>query len=174
MKPDKVIITNMGALKDKYQAGVGRVEQAIRRLIAADSKRGLNTLLVAIDSAADMAAVQGQAVADRLDQQAVKFAIDAVYDAYEPDYIMILGAPDIVPHQNLKNPVYDPQGDDDKVVPSDIPYACEAPYSKQPADFIGPTRVVGRLPDLVGSRNPAYMVSLLSTAARHTARPRSE
>jgi hypothetical protein len=121
-----------------------------------------------------MAAVQGQAVADRLDQRAVKFAIDAVYDAYEPDYIMILGAPDIVPHQDLKNPAYDPQGDDDKVVPGDIPYACEAPYSKQPADFIGPTRVVGRLPDLVGSRDPSYIVSLLGTAARHTARPRSE
>ena len=174
MKPDKVIITNMAALKDKYQAGAGRVEQAIRRLIAADSKRGLNTLLVAIDSVADMAAVQGQAVADRLDQRAVKLAVDAVYDAYEPDYIMLLGAPDIVPHQDLKNPVYDPQGDDDKVVPSDIPYACEAPYSRQPADFVGPTRVVGRLPDLVGSKDPSYLVSLLGTAARHTARPRSE
>ncbi len=174
MKPDKVIITNKGALNEKYQAGAGRIEQAIGRLIAADAKRGLNTILVAIDSAADMGTVQGAAVADTNDQRAVKMAVDAVYDAYAPDYAMILGAPDIVPHQDLKNPVYSPQGDDDKVVPSDIPYACEAPYSKQPGDFVGPTRVVGRLPDLVGSRDPAYLVSLLGTAARHKARPRSE
>ncbi len=174
MKPDKVIITNMGALKQKYQAGVGRIERAIGRLIAADAKRGLNTRLVAIDAAADMGAVKAGAVAEAGDQRAVKMAVDALFDAYAPAYVMLLGAPDIVPHQDLKNPVYSPQGDDDKLVPSDIPYACEAPYSKRPADFDGPTRVVGRLPDLVGSRDPAYLVSLLGTAARHKARPRSD
>ena len=174
MQPDKVIIINMSALKQKYQAGIGRIEPAIARLIAADAKRGLKTILVAIDSAADMGAVNGQAVAVAGDQRAVKMAVDAVYHAYTPDYVMMLGAPDIVPHQDLKNPVYSPGGDDDKVVPSDIPYACEAPYSKRPADFVGPTRVVGRLPDLVGSRNPAYLVSLLGTAARHKVRPRAD
>lgn len=174
MKPDKVIITNMGALKEKYGEGFGRVEQAIQRLITADKKRGLDTKLVAIDSASDMSAVHGEVVKEKEDQRAVKRAVDAVFDAYEPDYIMILGAQDIVPHQDLKNPAYDPGGDDDKVVPSDIPYACEAPYSKKPGDFVGPTRVLGRLPDLVRSSDPGYLVSLLGTAARHKARPRSE
>ncbi len=121
-----------------------------------------------------MSAVHGEAVKEKDDQEGVKKAVDAIYDAYEPDYIMILGAQDIVPHQDLKNPAYDPQGDEDKVVPSDMPYACEAPYSKNPSDFVGPTRVVGRLPDLVRSSDPAYLVSLLGTAARHKTRPRSE
>jgi hypothetical protein len=174
MNPDKVIFTNMSALRQKYQSGIGRIEKAIARLIAADAKRGLATRLIAIDSPADMAAVQGEAVADPKDQRAVKRAVDAVYGASAPDYLMILGAPDIVPHQELRNPVYSPGGDDDKAVPSDIPYACETPYSKRPEDFVGPTRVVGRLPDLVGTRDPAYLVSLLGTAARHKARPRSD
>jgi len=174
MKLDKVIITNRGALKEKYAERFGRVEQAIQRLIAADQKRGLDTKLVEIDSETDMAAVQGEAVKEKDDQRAVKKAVDAVFDVYEPDYIMILGAQDIVPHQDLKNPAYDPGGDDDKVVPSDIPYACEVPYSDKPGDFVGPTRVVGRVPDLVRSSDPGYLVSLLGTAARHKARPRSE
>jgi hypothetical protein len=174
MEPDKVIITNMGALKEKYDKGFGRVEQAIQRLIAADEKRGLETKLVAVDSAGDMGVVHGAAVKEKEDQEGVKKAVDAIYDAYEPDYIMILGAQDIVPHQDLKNPAYDPQGDDDKIVPSDIPYACEAPYSKEPGDFVGPTRVVGRVPDLVRSSDPAYLVSLIGTAARYKTRSRSE
>ncbi len=174
MKLDKIIITNMGTLKEKYDEKFGRVEQAIQRLIAADQKRGLETKLVAIDSEADMAAARGQKVKEKDDQRAVKNAVDALFDAYEPDYIVILGAQDIVPHQDLKNPAYDPGGDDDKVVPSDIPYACEAPYSVKPGDFVGPTRVVGRVPDLVRSSDPAYIVSLLGTAARHKTRTRAD
>jgi hypothetical protein len=174
MKPDKVIVTNVGALKEKYNTRYGRVEQAIQRLIVADKKRGLDTKLVALDSATDMAEVRGQAVREKDDQRAVKKAVDAVFDTYEPDYVMLLGAQDIIPHQDLKNPAYDPAGDDDKVVPSDVPYACEAPYSTKPGDFVGPTRVVGRVPDLVRSSDPAYLVSLLGTAARHKTRPRSD
>jgi len=174
MKLDKVIITNMGALKEKYDERFGRVQTAIERLIVADKKRGLDTKLVAIDSASDMSAVHGEAVKEKEDQRAVKKAVDAVFDAYAPDYIVILGAQDIVPHQDLKNPAYDPGGDDDKVVPSDIPYACEAPYSNKPGDFVGPTRVVGRIPDLVRSGDPAYLVSLLGTAARHKTRTRAD
>jgi hypothetical protein len=174
MKPDKIIVTNVGALKEKYHERFGRVEQAIQRLIVADKKRGLDTKLAAVDSAADMAAAGGKAVKDREDQKAVKQAVDALFHAYEPDYIMILGAQDIVPHQDLKNPTYDPGGDDDKVVPSDIPYACESPYSTKPGDFVGPTRVVGRVPDLVRSSGPAYLVSILGTAAQHKTRSRTE
>ena len=174
MKPDKVIITNLSALKEKYQDRFGRVEQAIQRLIAADQKRGLETKLVAIDSGEDMGAVQGEAVKQKEDQRAVKKVVDTLFDAYEPDYILILGAQDIVPHQDLRNPAYDPGGDDDRVVPSDLPYACEAPYSTEPGRFVGPTRVVGRIPDLMRSSDPAYLVSLLGTAARHKTRPRSE
>ncbi len=174
MQTDKVIVTNMGALREKYGKRMPRIESALLRLVAADGKRGLGTKVVAVDSASDMEAAGGRAVTDKENQKQVKTALDAVYQAYRPDYLMILGAPDIFPHQDLRNPAYDPQGDDDRVVPSDIPYACEATYSKDPRKFVGPTRVVGRLPDLLGSADPAYLVSLLGTAARHKTRARSD
>ena len=169
MTANKVIVTNRTALQRKYSTGFHRVQDAIGRLIAADKKRGLTTLLVAIDSAADMRSVQGPPVTTASDQREVKAAIDAVWTAYTPDYLVILGAPDVVPMQVLRNPA---RGDGDANVPSDLPYACAAPYSSNPSAFLGPTRVVGRLPDLVGSGNPAYLVGLLGTAARYRTRPR--
>ena len=174
MEIDKVIITNRGALREKYGKTMPRIDGALMRLVAADKKRGLETKVVAVDSAGDMEAAGGLAVTDKSDQKQAKTALDAVYQAYRPDYLMILGAPDIFPHQDLRNPAYDPRGDDDRVVPSDIPYACEAPYSKDPRKFVGPTRVVGRLPDLQGTADAAYFVSLLGTAARHKTRSRSD
>lgn len=174
MQVDKIIITNLGALKQKYGNKISRIEAAIGRFIASDKKRGLETKVVAVDSAADMGAVHSPIVTDKDDQKQVKKAVDAIFLTYLPDYLMILGAPDILPHQELKNPAYDPDGDDDKVVPSDIPYACETPYSKDPRKFIGPTRVVGRLPDLKGVNDPTYIVTLLGTAARHKSRVRAD
>jgi hypothetical protein len=174
MDVDKVIVTNMRALKEKYGQGLARIEKALLRLVAADMKRGLKTKVVAVDSAGDMEAAGGRAVDDKDDQKQAKTAVDDVFRAYRPDYLMILGAPDIFPHQDLRNPAYEPQGDDDRVVPSDIPYACETPYSSDPRKFVGPTRVLGRLPDLPGTSNPAYLVSLLGTAARYKTRLRSD
>jgi hypothetical protein len=174
MELDKVIITNRRALAGKYGSAMPRIEKGIQALISADKKRGLETRLVALDSAGQMREVQGKKVKDKDDQAEVKSAVDAICNAYRPDYVLVLGAPDIVPHQDLKNPAYDPQGDDDKVVPSDIPYACEASFSNNPLKFLGATRVVGRLPDLRGRAEPAYLVSLLGTAARHKTRARSD
>src|SRR6266571_4711498 len=171
MTANKVIVTNLSALKLKYATGFPRVHDAIGRLIAADKKRGLTTLLLAIDSAADMRSVNGSPVTTASDQIQVKAAIDAVWAAHTPDDLMILGAPDVVPMQILRNPA---QGDGDANVPGDLPYACAAPYSSNPSAFLGPTRVLGRLPDLVGNGNPAYLVSLLGTAARYRTRTRAE
>jgi hypothetical protein len=40
---------------------------------------------------------------------------------------MILGAPDVVPHQDLTNPVFDPPDNDpDQFAYGDLPYACDA------------------------------------------------
>ena len=78
---------------------------------------------------------------------------------------MILGAVDIaLPHQDLTNPVFDPDDDPDRQAFGDLPYACEHAYSRRPQDFLGVTRVVGRLPDLTGGSDPA--VSRRSDRAR--------
>jgi hypothetical protein len=40
--------------------------------------------------------------------------------------------------------------------------------------FVAPTRVVGRVPDVTGASDPAYLVKLLRYAARYRCRPRDE
>ncbi len=60
MEADKVIVTNRSALQEKYGAKMDRIEKALRRLVAADEKRGLHTRVVAIDSNVDMATLHGQ------------------------------------------------------------------------------------------------------------------
>jgi hypothetical protein len=48
---DKIIVTNLAALREKYgTAGLREIRAAIKRLTAADKKRGVRTRLVALDS----------------------------------------------------------------------------------------------------------------------------
>ncbi len=167
---DKVIITNLTALKSKYgDAGVTKIRNSVDALIAADKQRGLMSCLIALDDAAAMKKLGAVTVADSGNCKQNKTAIDGIYKGLAPDYLLILGAVDVIPHQDLKNPLYDPSpdGDPDKIAFGDLPYASEAPYSQKPQDFFGPTRVVGRLPDLTGGTGPAYLIGLLQTAASY-------
>jgi hypothetical protein len=77
---------------------------------------------------------------------------------------MILGATDVVPHQDMTNPAFDSPDDPDKYAYGDLPYACDADYSHDIATFKGPTRVVGRLPDLTGAHDPSHVIALLAAA----------
>jgi Peptidase family C25 len=175
MQIDKVIVTNVTALRGKYGAKYVQVSAALAALKASDAARGLKSRLVAIDSPADMKAAGGVAVGSAADERGAKAAIDAVYRKYRPDYLMILGAPDVVPHIHLTNPMHGtPDDDGDPNVPSDLPYACEAPFARIPLRFIGPTRVVGRLPDEKGASSPEFLVKLLRTAAGHLCRDKSD
>ena len=162
---DKIIVTNLGALKKKYGAnGLTKIRAAVKALISADKVRGLQTRLIALDRASDMKKVHGSRVSAADNCRQNKKAIDAIYATLRPDYLLILGAIDVVPHQDLINPAFG--GDDvDQYAYGDIPYACEEPYSQQADKFIGPTRVVGRLPDVTGGTDPAYLIGLLETAA---------
>lgn len=172
MNNDKVIVSNFKALTAKYgTAGLGRIKEALKVLSAKDKSEGLTTRVVDISSAAQMEKFKGKPVTTALHQRQVKSAVDAVHKALVPAYMMILGSTDVVPHQDLLNPVADPEaGDPDPVVPSDLPYACDAAYSQDPTKFVGPTRVIGRLPDLTGATDPAYLLGLIQTAANRRAR----
>jgi hypothetical protein len=164
-KIDKVIVTNLAALQAKYGApDVNKIQTAVQALIDADKGRGLTTSLFAIDQGPDMKKVSASAVTSAVDPKQNKTAIDAIYKALAPDYTMILGAIDVIPHQDLKSPTFSPPQDPDEYAFGDIPYACEAPYSQKPQDFFGPTRVVGRLPDINGGNDPQYLIGLLKRA----------
>jgi hypothetical protein len=165
---DKVVLTNVSALKQKYGAqGVRDIQSAAAALIQADKARGLQTQLIALDDGGAMSALSAPVVTNAGDPKQNKAAIDAVYNALAPDYLMILGSIDVIPHQELRNPLYDgSNGDDpDEFAYGDVPYACEAPYSQQPQDFVGLTRVVGRLPDITGANDASYFINLLEIAA---------
>jgi Peptidase family C25 len=174
---DKVIVTNLTALKQKYDAsGIKAIQKAVSELITADKKRGLTTVLVALDDAKAMKKLSATAVKKSSSCRENKKAIDGVYQALAPDYLMILGAVDVIPHQDMKNPLFttDPSGDNEEFAWGDLPYACDAPYSQNIVDFSGPTRVVGRVPDLTGQKNPEYLVGLLKTAASWKSSPKSD
>lgn len=168
---DKIIVSNRGALLRKYGSkGVTAIEKALAALKAADKKRGINSTVLYLDDVAAMKKLGGKAVVSAANPRENKAAIDAVFKSSDPDYLMILGARDVVPHQDLKNPAYTPPDDDDRCAWGDLPYACDAPYSRDPARFVGPSRVVGRLPDMVSAKEPSYLVALLKTAATYKSR----
>ncbi|MBL8906297.1 MAG: hypothetical protein JNM20_06440 [Rhizobiales bacterium] len=165
---DKIIVTNGAALTKKYgNTGVARIKKAIDALIVADGKRGIKSRLIYLDNAATMKKFKGKAVTVPSAPKDNKDAIDAIFRSADPEYLMILGAPDVVPHQDLKNTAFKPGGDEDECAYGDLPYACDAPYSRDIATFKGPTRVVGRLPDLTGASDPSHLIRLLSIAEKY-------
>ena len=167
---DKLIVTNRTALRKKYGArGLAKVTAGVNALIAADRKRGLITRLIALDSAAMKR--YGSAVTDASSARQNKRAVDSLYRALRPHYLMILGSIDVVPHQSPKNPVFVDDQEDDPVAWGDLPYACDAPYSRDITKFIGPTRVIGRLPDMSGASEPSHLLACLDVAATYKSRP---
>jgi hypothetical protein len=173
---DKVVVTNLARLKQKYGDGVAAVKAAVAALAAADARRGLKTVLVDLSSAADAARYKFAAVhaAKVTDARANKRAVDRVFQATLPSYLLLLGATDVIPHQDLTNPLYQPGVDDDPLAWGDLPYACDADYGKEISRFLAPGRVVGRLPDLTHGADPRYLTRLLKTAAGYTDRPAAD
>lgn len=170
MKADKLIISNRSALEQKYAKGFSSVKKDIQRIISADKKRGFNSVVCYVDDSATMKKVKGKAVKKISDAKAVKSAIDALYKGYQPDYLLIFGASDIIPFVRMKNPIYDPpEGDTDFRVETDLPYCCDSAYSNDPEKFFSPTRVVGRLPDIVGLAEPRVFTILVDHLVKHKA-----
>lgn len=166
----KIIVSNQAALQTRYGANLAKVTTALDALIAADKARGIQTRVVYLDQATDMSPLKATPVVDPANDRQNKDAIDAVHTALMPDYLVILGGPDIVPLQALSNPM----NDGDPNVPSDLPYACDAGYSTAITDFIAPTRVVGRIPGITGSSDPQALVTALQTATTLQARSKSD
>lgn len=158
----KLIVTNRKVLRAKYQTkGLKKIEARLRTLVAADKKRGVTTQIIAMDIKSSVTPHGAPQIKDHKSAKQTKDCVDALFDATQPDYLMILGAPDVVCHQALDNPV---SGDEDRDVPSDLPYACSAPFSSDISDFVGPTRAIGRLPDVAGEYHPTALLAGLDTA----------
>jgi hypothetical protein len=157
----KFIVTNVTRLKAKYGTKYSKVENAINTLISADAARGITTTVWDVSSAAQMKTAGGKKVSKASDPRQNKDAVDAIYGHGQPDYILLLGSVDVIPHQDLDNPM----SDEDATAWGDLPYACEQAYSRDVNDFLAPTRVIGRVPDMTGAKNPKHLVKLLDVAA---------
>lgn len=161
LRPIKLVVTNEGALRRLYGKKVSLVHHALRDLCIADRRRGLDTRVVHIDVARDMSRYKARRVTRHLDERSVKNAIDDLCATLQPLYVLILGGPDVVPQQTMTRGI---DTTDDKKVPSDLPYACDAPYSPDATAFVLPTRLVGRLPGITGDHDPAALVSAIRFA----------
>ena len=171
----KIVLTHRGAAKAKYKtAGWSAIRAAVTALGKADARRGITTKFMALDSAADMQRVGAVPVSAHDDVQAIKAAVDAIFTKLAPAYLAILGGPDLVAPVNLTNPLWtgDPNDDPDQFIPSDLPYACDAAFSLSPSAYRAATRVVGRIPDLVGVDDRRVLVDQLHVAAQQQPQPR--
>lgn len=155
--PIKLIISSADHLKKKYGSGFDALTKKLNELCKADKARSLDTRIVFIDDVAS-AKKAGIKKYSATTAKSCKDAIDALYLKLAPAYIVLLGSQDVMPFVALKNPA----DDDDKTVPSDLPYACNAKYSTDVKSFMGPSRVVGRIPDIPGDNSTSYLISLLS------------
>ncbi|MDT4909571.1 MAG: hypothetical protein QOI69_2812 [Pseudonocardiales bacterium] len=163
----KVVLTHRGAAKAKYGAGGwAKIRQAVTQLAKADKSRGITTRFFAVDSANDATRVGATKIDSPGDSAAIKATIDHIYSAWSPAYLVLLGGPELLSPVTLSNPLWtgNPDDDPDQFVPSDLPYACDAPFSSSPADYRGATRVVGRIPDLIGLADPAVLLTQLAAA----------
>ncbi|HMW23180.1 MAG TPA: C25 family cysteine peptidase [Burkholderiaceae bacterium] len=175
MPVDKLLLSHRGALQAKYKAaGFKKIEAALKALVAADLKRGLTSQVIYLDDALTLKPLGAKAMTQAGDARQAKGAIDALYKQLAPHYLVLIGAPDVLPMVPLTNPAYSADGDGDRTVPSDLPYACAGAYSVRASQFLGPTRVVGRIPDLPGATVPTLLLQLLKAAAAARPLPQAE
>src|SRR5689334_6497060 len=116
MTPVKLVVTNKSQLQFKYgKTNFSKINSLLNELKKADSKRGLNTMIVYIDDT-DSAKKAGIKKISFNSEKECKRAVDDLYKKHIPAYIMILGSEDIVPFQKIVNPTND---EDQPDVPSD-------------------------------------------------------
>jgi hypothetical protein len=161
MNPLKIVITSKKNLVLKYQGQFNLIEKELKKLVAADKKKKLETLIVYLD---DLSSSQKAGLAPVLSvtEKNCKNYFDKIYNLLHPAYMVIFGAQDVFPFQELDNNTTD----DDTLVPSDLPYACDAGYSKSIASFTNPVRVVGRIPDIPEVADVKYVENCISDIIR--------
>jgi hypothetical protein len=155
----KLSVTVKCHLERKYNAdSLKQINAAIERWIKADAKRGIHTVHVAVDDSAAMKTLGATPVSGKVTAPKIKRAIDVLWKRLTPDYLVLFGGTDIVPMFVVTNPHYSAKGDNDKKVPTDSPYASSSP------SYLVPDRVIGRIPDVVSDRDPAWLLDYLTTA----------
>lgn len=158
----KIVVSSKNNLQFKYPNKFAAIETLLNRLAAADKKKGIETMTVFIDDA-QSAKKAGIKKVSAITPKDCKKAVDELFKKHMPAYTALLGAQDVFPFQELDNPT----GDPDLTIPSDLPYACDAPFGTKVESFVGPTRVVGRIPDIPGRGDFDYLKRVIENSINH-------
>jgi hypothetical protein len=174
-------VTVKSRLEHKYGAKLQKINSKIQAWIDADAKkRGICTVHVAVDDSAAMLKVwreyfpkarRVRPVSGKVTARKIKRVIDDLWDRLSPDYLVLFGGHDIVPMFEVDNPSNflsaSPVVDRDRKLTTDNPYASSKPFRPQEIDsYLVPHRVIGRIPDMMHSDDPAWFVDYLKTATR--------
>lgn len=168
MLSTKLSITCKAALAKKYdKTALAKIDQYVAKWQAADKTRGIRTIHVALDDAKVMKPLKVKPVLGKFTPHKAKRALDALVARLKPDYIVLFGANDVVPQFHVPNPT---KGEDNEAtVPTDNPYASSRKFRNGTrATYLVPDRVVGRIPDLVGSSDPRWVLDYLAGATEWT------
>jgi hypothetical protein len=181
-------VTVRRRLEHKYGANLEQINTAIQAWIDADAKkRGICTVHVAVDDPADMLRVwrdyfpkarRVTPVSGKVTARKIRRAINALWDRLSPDYLVLFGGHDIVPMFEVDNPSNflssPPVVDWDRKLMTDNPYASSKVFLPWDVrSYAVPDRVIGRIPDMMHSRNPAWFVEYLETATSWESKPHS-
>ena len=180
----KLSVTVKSRLEAKYDpADLQKINDAVKRWIEADDKRGVHTVHVHVDDTTEMNAQGVAPVSGEATPEKIKQAIDDLWTKLTPtpDYLVLFGGDDIVPMFPVPNPSGWEESDTDETVPSDNPYATHLPFfPSDPKSYVIPERAIGRIPDMVsdpGDANqkgdPAWFVAYLKTATNWNPQPDS-
>jgi hypothetical protein len=175
MNTVKLSVTVRRHLERKYDSAARKtINAAVKRWIAADAQRGIKTVHVAVDDAAAMKALGAKALSGKATAAKIKRAIDKLWGLLGADYLVLFGGDEIVPMFVVKNPSFDPGGDDDETVPTDNPYASSAAFrASKRSSYLVPDRTIGRIPDMVDDPSPVWLTDYLTTATSWVSRPAS-
>src|ERR1700704_1213250 len=106
MKPVKLIVSNKSKLQWKYGKNFSKINTLLKQVKAADKKKGLDTRIAFVDDAASLKS-SGIKKINIDSAKEYKRIVDDLYKKYVAAYIVILGAPDIFPFQEIDYPAED-------------------------------------------------------------------
>lgn len=162
----KIVVVHKRALVQKYTTvGYNGIRGALRALVLDDQGRGIATKIVLIDNKVPLGGVS--ATIPRWSGK-FKAAVDSICKSKNnPDYVVLLGGPDVIPHIPLRSPwgIDAPFGEE-RVVDSDLPYASDHPHALDPSKFQDASRKVGRLPDVPGATDPTYLINRIEDSIK--------
>ncbi len=154
----KILISNKTAVEAKYHSFSSIFWQQVDSLMAVSRDQGINISLVCVDDEDTMKTYGLSAVTEASDEKQNKDAVDGIFSKESPDCIVIIGAQDIIPFQRLADPT-----SSEAYIPSDLPYCSSSGYSDKIMNFLPPSRLVSRIPDLYGAKDQVGLEIFINT-----------